>query len=70
MDDPNAGDCAVVAAFISYLGPFNKGFRQELVKLFQDACTSVRVPFSQDLNVVSSLLDEPDKLELVNQVQR
>ena len=52
------GDCAVACAFVSYCGPFNQPFRHMLVaERFTADCRARGVPVSQDLDVISFLVD-------------
>jgi Microtubule-binding stalk of dynein motor len=53
------GDCCIASAFVSYLGPFNREFRDLLVSrdFFSD-CTKLRVPFTPDLKLTKFLVDD------------
>lgn len=46
------GDCAVASAFVSYLGPFNKEFRELLMSrdFYQD-CITLNIPVTQNIEV-------------------
>lgn len=54
-----AGDCCVASAFVSYLGPFNKEFRDLLIKrdFFSD-CMDNDVPVTPNMNLTSFLVDD------------
>ncbi len=59
-----AGDCAVVSSFISYLGPFNKVFRQLLLERdLRGACVRLGVPATADLDVAKFLVDDAEVAE-------
>eukprot|EP00878_Enallax_costatus_P011217 GHUV01011714.1.p1 GENE.GHUV01011714.1~~GHUV01011714.1.p1 ORF type:complete len:503 (+),score=217.42 GHUV01011714.1:213-1511(+) len=46
------GDCAVASAFVSYLGPFNKEFRELLMSRdFYGDCIKLNIPITQNLEV-------------------
>jgi dynein heavy chain len=46
------GDCAVASAFVSYLGPFNKEFRQLLMtRDFYGDCIKLNIPVTQNIEV-------------------
>lgn len=46
------GDCAVASAFVSYLGPFNKEFRELLMSRdFYGDCIKLNIPIAQNLEV-------------------
>lgn len=53
------GDCAVASAFVSYLGAFNKSFRELLLRRdFLGVCTALAVPSTPDLQVTRMLADD------------
>lgn len=55
------GDCALAASFISYLGPFNREFRDHLLtNSFMNDCKQRGIPYSDDLKVSSFLSDESE----------
>ncbi|KAI3432720.1 hypothetical protein D9Q98_004263 [Chlorella vulgaris] len=55
------GDCAIASSFVSYLGPFNKEFRELLSSRdFQGACLRLGIPVTKDLQVASFLADETE----------
>lgn len=46
------GDCAVASAFVSYLGPFNKEFRELLMtRDFYGDCIKLNIPVTQNIEV-------------------
>jgi hypothetical protein len=46
------GDCAVASAFVSYLGPFNKEFRELLMtRDFYGDCIKLSIPVTQNIEV-------------------
>ncbi len=46
------GDCAVASAFVSYLGPFNKEFRELLMSRdFYGDCIKLNIPVTQNIQV-------------------
>jgi dynein heavy chain len=46
------GDCAVASAFVSYLGPFNKEFRELLMQRdFYGDCIKLNIPVTQNIEV-------------------
>lgn len=55
----DAGDCCIASAFVSYLGPFNKEFRDLLIKrdFFSD-CKDNDVPVTQNMNLTAFLVDD------------
>lgn len=58
------GDCAIVSSFTSYLGPFNKEFRQLLVdRDLRSACTCLAIPVTPNLNVASFLVEDAEVAE-------
>jgi dynein heavy chain len=55
------GDCAVASSFVSYLGPFNKEFRELLLtRDFYGTCVRLGIPCTKDLEVASFLADETE----------
>jgi dynein heavy chain, axonemal len=53
------GDCCVASAFVSYLGPFNKEFRDLLVKRdFMTDCQKLNVPYTDKSQLTSFLVDD------------
>ncbi|KAK9841874.1 hypothetical protein WJX81_008571 [Elliptochloris bilobata] len=62
------GDCAVASSFVSYLGPFNREFRELLLaRDFVGACERMRIPATPDLKVSAFLADEAEVGEWVIQ---
>lgn len=53
------GDCCIASAFVSYLGPFNKEFRDLLIKrdFFTD-CRDQDVPTTPNMNLTAFLVDD------------
>lgn len=53
------GDCCIASAFVSYLGPFNKEFRDLLIKrdFFAD-CRDQDVPTTPNMNLTAFLVDD------------
>jgi len=65
------GDCAVASSFVSYLGPFNRDFRELLLaRVFAGGCARMRIPASQDLRVSAFLAEEAEVGEWVLQARR
>ena len=59
----------MASSFVSYLGPFNREFRELLMaRDFVGACTRMRIPATPDLNVSTFLADEAEIGECVLQV--
>jgi len=53
-----AGDCALASGFVSYLGPFNKEFRELLINRdFYGDCQKLGIPVTEGMQV-RVLLDE------------
>ena len=53
------GDCCIASAFVSYLGPFNREFRELLVSRdFAADCTKLNVPVTPDLKLTGFLVDD------------
>lgn len=56
-----AGDCATASGFVSYLGPFNKEFRELLLtRDFQAGAQKLNIPASNNLNVTTFLAEQPE----------
>lgn len=55
------GDCAVASAFVSYLGPFNRAFRELLVSRdFYGACARLGIPATAGARVAKFLVDDAE----------
>jgi dynein heavy chain len=55
------GDCAIACAFVSYLGPFNKEFRDKLQNdIFMKDLLENKIPVTVGLNVCKFLADESE----------
>jgi dynein heavy chain len=55
------GDCALASAFVSYLGPFNKEFRELLLtRDFYGHCQTLKIPVTKDLKVASFLVEDSE----------
>ena len=58
------GDCALAASFVSYLGPFNKEFRELLLtRDFYGDLVKHGIPVTQDLQVSEFLVEESERGE-------
>uniref|UniRef100_A0A8D2M816 AAA+ ATPase domain-containing protein n=1 Tax=Zonotrichia albicollis TaxID=44394 RepID=A0A8D2M816_ZONAL len=54
------GDILLCTGFLSYCGPFNQDFRNLLLKdLWETELREHKIPFSDDLNLISMLVDPP-----------
>ncbi|XP_048155560.1 dynein axonemal heavy chain 8 [Corvus hawaiiensis] len=54
------GDILLCTGFLSYCGPFNQDFRNLLLKdLWETELRAHKIPFSDDLNLISMLVDQP-----------
>lgn len=51
------GDVLLATGFLSYAGPFNQEFRNLLMKTWRTECNKRKIPLSDDLNVISMLVD-------------
>uniref|UniRef100_A0A061RL16 Flagellar outer dynein arm heavy chain gamma n=1 Tax=Tetraselmis sp. GSL018 TaxID=582737 RepID=A0A061RL16_9CHLO len=55
------GDCALASGFVSYLGPFNKEFRELLLSRdFMGDCTKLNIPVTKDLKPTAFLVDDSE----------
>lgn len=64
------GDCAVASSFVSYVGPFNREFRELLLaRDFVGACLRMRIPSTPDLKVSGFLAEEAEVGEWVIQAR-
>jgi len=53
------GDILMASAFISYTGPFNKKFREQLIKVeFVKYFKDNQIPCSANINPIKLLTDE------------
>ena len=68
-DAPFAGDCAIASSFVSYLGPFNKEFRELLItRDFYGGCVKLNIPVTKDMQVTKFLVDDSEVGEWTLQV--
>ena len=51
------GDVLLATGFLSYLGPFNQNFRNLLLSRWEKEMTANKIPFSENLNLISMLTD-------------
>ncbi|XP_062336343.1 LOW QUALITY PROTEIN: dynein axonemal heavy chain 5-like [Osmerus eperlanus] len=51
------GDVLLATGFLSYAGPFNQEYRNLLLSQWRREMTSNHIPYSDDLNVISMLVD-------------
>ena len=64
-----AGDCAIASSFVSYLGPFNKEFRELLItRDFYGGCVKLKIPVTKDMQVTKFLVDDSEVGEWTLQV--
>ncbi|KAK9865923.1 hypothetical protein WJX84_001850 [Apatococcus fuscideae] len=55
------GDCALASSFVSYLGPFNKEFRELLMtRDFYGGCVKLNIPVTRDMQVTKFLVDDAE----------
>jgi dynein heavy chain len=55
------GDCALASSFVSYLGPFNKEFRDLLCQRdFYGDCAGRGIPITENLDVARFLVEESE----------
>lgn len=55
------GDCAIASGFVSYLGPFNKEFREHLLsKELEHSVRKLNIPATASLNVTTFLAEQPE----------
>lgn len=52
------GDVLLASSFVSYVGPFNKAFRDNIIQDFVKFFKSNNIPFSPEANPVKVLTDE------------
>ncbi|KAK5607192.1 Dynein heavy chain 8, axonemal [Crenichthys baileyi] len=53
------GDVLQLTGFLSYCGPFNQTYRDKLLKEWQAELLSHKIPFTDNLNIISALVDPP-----------
>uniref|UniRef100_A0A669EDY7 Dynein axonemal heavy chain 8 n=1 Tax=Oreochromis niloticus TaxID=8128 RepID=A0A669EDY7_ORENI len=54
------GDVLQLTGFLSYCGPFNQSFRNMLLKdIWEAELKSNKIPFTENLNIISALVDPP-----------
>uniref|UniRef100_A0AAX7SLG8 AAA+ ATPase domain-containing protein n=1 Tax=Astatotilapia calliptera TaxID=8154 RepID=A0AAX7SLG8_ASTCA len=54
------GDVLQLTGFLSYCGPFNQSFRDILLKdIWEAELKSNKIPFTENLNIISALVDPP-----------
>ncbi|VEL18354.1 unnamed protein product [Protopolystoma xenopodis] len=51
------GDVLLATAFLSYSGPFNQDFRNLLNRNWRKELVQNKIPFSDDLNIITMLVD-------------
>lgn len=55
------GDSAIASAFLSYLGPFNKEYREMLLKdVFEKDCVESQIPVTESMSITDFLTDESE----------
>lgn len=52
------GDVVMLTGFLSYAGPFNQEFRTKLLSNWKKELSDRKVPFSQELHVTNTLVDQ------------
>ncbi|XP_078119766.1 dynein axonemal heavy chain 8-like [Sander vitreus] len=54
------GDVLQLTGFLSYCGPFNQSFREMLLKdIWEKELRRHKIPFTENLNLISALVDPP-----------
>ncbi|MEE6465421.1 hypothetical protein FKM82_006550, partial [Ascaphus truei] len=51
------GDVLLTTGFLSYSGPFNQEYRNLLLQLWKKEMNNNRIPYSDDLNIITMLVD-------------
>lgn len=65
-----AGDCAIASCFVSYLGPFIKEMREQLLsQAFIGACQKLGISYSKDLQLTQFLTSDAEVGEWTTQVR-
>ncbi|KAM4587304.1 dynein axonemal heavy chain 8-like [Odontesthes bonariensis] len=55
------GDVLQLTGFLSYCGPFNQSFRDMLLKdIWEAELRKHKIPFTENLNIISALVDAPN----------
>ncbi|KAK9794950.1 hypothetical protein WJX73_010224 [Symbiochloris irregularis] len=55
------GDCLLASSFLSYLGPFNKEFREVLLtRELMTRCSKLDLPFSKDFSPSTFVVESPE----------
>ena len=57
------GDVLMLTGFLSYAGPFNQEFRSKLLKNWKKELADRKVPYSADLHITNTLVDQPTIVE-------
>ena len=66
-----SGDCLLASSFLSYLGPFNKEFREVLLtRELMARCTKLDLPYSRDFSPSGFVVESPEIGEWTLQVSR
>ncbi|XP_077412422.1 dynein axonemal heavy chain 8-like [Vanacampus margaritifer] len=53
------GDVLQLTGFLSYCGPFNQNFRDMLLDMWKNELICNKIPFTENLNLISTLVDAP-----------
>ncbi|XP_054622281.1 dynein axonemal heavy chain 8-like [Dunckerocampus dactyliophorus] len=53
------GDVLQLTGFLSYCGPFNQLFRDMLLDMWKNELVTNNIPFTENLNLISTLVDAP-----------
>ncbi|XP_067868157.1 dynein axonemal heavy chain 5 isoform X2 [Heterodontus francisci] len=51
------GDVLLATGFLSYAGPFNQEYRNLLLQMWKEEMSSNKIPYSDDINLISMLVD-------------
>jgi dynein heavy chain len=54
------GDCALASSFLSYMGPFNRAFRERLLSDLREDCARLGIPTTAALQVTTFLAEETE----------
>ncbi|XP_007895756.2 dynein axonemal heavy chain 5 [Callorhinchus milii] len=53
------GDVLLATGFLSYSGPFNQEYRNLLLQMWKKEMSSNKIPYNDDINLISMLVDNP-----------